>query len=94
MSCCTRASFERGLSCIPRFGHLKCDAGLTSIRLPALSRYICEVALFALCCSCLFIAAPVWIIFLSFVILCIVCLLLYLLANLVLVFVFIFMRSG
>ena len=61
--------------------HLKCDASLTSIRLPALSGYICEVASFALCSRCLFIAAPVWIIFLSFVILHIVSLLLYLLAK-------------
>ena len=47
MGCCTRASFERGLSCVPRFWHLKSDAGLTDIRLPALGGYIREVALLA-----------------------------------------------
>ena len=35
-----------------------------SIMLPTLGGYIREVALFALCCSCLLMAAPVWIIFL------------------------------
>ena len=63
------------------FWHLKCDAGLPGIRLPTFGGYICVVALFPLCCSCLFIAAPVRIIFLSFVILHIVILLLYLLAK-------------
>ena len=41
------------------FWHLKCDAGLSGIRLPTLGEYIREVALVAVCCSCLFIAAPV-----------------------------------
>ena len=64
-----------------------------SFMLPTLSRYIREVALFALCCSCFLIAAPVWIIiFFTFVILRSVCLLLYLLANIILVSLFIFIR--
>ena len=48
-----------------------------SFMLPTLGGYIREVALFALCCSCLLIAAPVWIIYFTFVILRSVCLLLY-----------------
>ena len=48
-----------------------------SLMLPTLGGYIREVALFALCCSCLLIAAPAWIIYFTFVILRSVCLLLY-----------------
>ena len=44
-----------------------------SFMLPTLGGYIREVALFALCCSCLLIAAPAWIIYFTFVILRSVC---------------------
>ena len=47
------------VSVVYRVWHLKCDAGLTGIRLPTLGGYIREIALVAVCCSCLFIAAPV-----------------------------------
>ena len=48
-----------------------------SFMLPTLGGYMREVALSALCCSCLLIAAPAWIIYFTFVILRSVCLLLY-----------------
>ena len=77
VSCCTLASFERGLSCIPRFAlEVRCWS-YQSFMLPTLGGYIREVALFALCCSCLLIAAPALIIYFTFVILRSVCLLLY-----------------
>ena len=53
--CCTLASFERGLSCIPRFGTSSAMLVLpefhVSVMLPTLGGYMREVALFALCCS-------------------------------------------
>ena len=48
-----------------------------SFMLPTLGGYMREVALFALYCSCLLIAASAWIIYFTFVILRSVCLLLY-----------------
>ena len=89
VSCYSHECFERGYSCIPRVSTWCAILVLPKHHAAYLRRIHWEVALFALCCSSLLIAAPVWVIF-AFLILRCDCLRLYLLANLIFVSVFIF----